>query len=123
MTQEEPLGGINDWDDLKRAADANAGVYVTTMETLRDLKGAGRLGNLVREDISRILASRGMGHLPGELPAYQEQDVLIYSLGGDVGVLVRAVLFPSRESANALRNLNASAATDKLKKISAIINE
>jgi len=123
MAQRAPGGGIRSWDALKDAVQLNAGVYLTRMDVLRDLKQAGRLGNHVREDISRTLASNGMGHLPDKLPAYQEELVLIYGLGGPIGDLVRAVLHPSEEGAEALRNLNPNGAASKLKRIGELLDE
>jgi hypothetical protein len=122
--QEEPTNNLDTWDDLRVAAESNGGVFVTTMGVLRDVKKAGRLGNLVRDEISNKLSGAGLGHLPAELPSYQSEYVTLYVKGGPVGKVVQAVTEPpSMESAERLRALNTSAAADKLQRIAEIIQE
>ncbi|MFJ1592046.1 hypothetical protein ACIOD0_17605 [Kitasatospora albolonga] len=124
MNMQEEFDGIKTWDDLRKAADANGGVYLTNMGVLREVKKAGRLGNLVREEIGNKLSSVGLGHLPAELPAYQERSVILYVNGGPVGKVVQAVIDnPSHESADQLRKLNTSEAQDKLRRIAEIVQE
>ena len=121
---QEEFDEIETWDDLRQAADQNGGVYLTNMGVLRDVKKAGRLGNLVREEITNKLSGAGLGHLPAELPAYQERSVVLYVKGGPVGKVVQAVIeSPSHESAEHLRKLNTSTAQDKLLRIAEIVQE
>ncbi|KUN75396.1 MULTISPECIES: hypothetical protein [Streptomyces] len=121
---QEEFDDIKTWDDLRKAADVNGGVYLTNMGVLREVKKAGRLGNLVREEIGNKLSSIGLGHLPDELPAYQERSVILYVKGGPVGKVVQAVIdTPSHESADQLRQLNTSEAQDKLRRIAEIVQE
>ncbi|MET8945409.1 hypothetical protein ABZX30_17950 [Streptomyces sp. NPDC004542] len=121
---QEEFDDIETWDDLRKAADVNGGVYLTNMGVLREVKKAGRLGNLVREEIGNKLSSIGLGHLPDELPAYQERSVILYVKGGPVGKVVQAVIdTPSHESADQLRQLNTSEAQDKLRRIAEIVQE
>ncbi|MFJ8787021.1 hypothetical protein [Streptomyces sp. NPDC102476] len=121
--QEEPEE-IETWEDLRKAAEANGGVYVTQMGVLRDVKKAGRLGNLVRDEISNKLSGAGLGHLPAELPSYQGEYVTLYLKGGPVGKVVQAVMEkPSLENADQLRRLNTSTATEKLQRIAEIVQE
>jgi hypothetical protein len=121
--QEEPEE-IETWEDLREAAEANGGVYVTTMGVLREVKKAGRLGNLVRDEISNKLSGAGLGHLPTELPSYQSEYVTLYLKGGPVGKVVQAVMErPSHENADRLRRLNTSTATEKLQRIAEIVQE
>ncbi|MCX5097588.1 hypothetical protein OOK36_55120 [Streptomyces sp. NBC_00365] len=112
------------WDELRKAVEDNGGVLRIHMGHLRDLIDAGRLGINVRNDISRRLAGAGLGHLPAELPAYQENEVVIYQLGtpaADVVEAVRGDNFARAE--NALRRLNTKGDAEKLAAIAAIINE
>lgn len=112
------------WDDLRKAVEGAGGVLRIHMGHLRNLADAGRLGINVRSDISRRLAGLGIGHLPIELPAYQEKEVVLYQLGtpaADVVEAVRGDNFARAEQA--LRRLNTKGDAEKLAAISAIINE
>ena len=115
---------IETWEDLREATTANQGVYLTDMGVLKRIKKAGRLGNLVREEISNRLTGIGLGHLPSSLPAYQEQQVILYVKGGQVGKVVEAITGPpGEEAAEELRNLNSDTTQDKLLRIKEIIEE
>ncbi|WP_206313106.1 hypothetical protein [Streptomyces sp. JB150] len=112
------------WDELRKAVEENGGVLRIYMANLRELQNAGRLGIHVRNEISRRLAGIGLGHLPAELPSYQENEVVLFQLGtpaADVVEAVRGDNFARAEGA--LRRLNTKGDAEKLAAIAAILNE
>ncbi|MGB5112915.1 MAG: hypothetical protein WBO08_15410 [Mycobacterium sp.] len=85
------------------------GVYRLPMGQLREIGGYGRLGTNVRQVLSAKLASLGLGHLPSELPAYQDKQVLLYLYGTPAAEVVSAVRSEVVDAAEAaLVQLNAS---------------
>lgn len=115
---------VDTWDDLRKAVEEAGGILRIYMGHLRHLAAAGRLGINVRNDISRRLAGLGLGHLPAELPPYQENEVVLYQLGtpaADVVEAVRGDNFARAEAA--LRRLNTKGDAEKLASIAAIIND
>lgn len=111
------------WDELRKAVEDNGGVLRVYMADLRELQNAGRLGVNVRNDISRRLAGVGLGHLPAELPSYQENEVVLFQLGtpaADVIEAVRGDNFARAE--DALRRLNTKGDAEKLAAIAAILS-
>lgn len=112
---------LNSYDSLRDQVEADGGLYTTTMEELREIEGAGRLGQHVRSSISSSLAANGMGHLPAELPAYQESSVRIYRLGNPLADVINAVLNPSGPGDQILRQIGASDAQDVIKKIRQLV--
>lgn len=113
--------GMRTYEDLKRAVEQRDGLLLTTMGVLRDIHGAGKLGVHIRRAISESLAGNGMGHLPAELPAYQEDAVRVYRLGSNVATTIRAVLSPSGAGDDALRRSAGSEAQETLKKIRELV--
>jgi hypothetical protein len=112
------------WDDLRKAVEDNGGVLRIYMADLRELQNAGRLGINVRNDISRRLAGIGLGHLPAELPPYQENQIVLFQLGtpaADVVEAVRGDNFARAEQA--LRRLNTKGDAEKLAAIAAILSD
>ncbi|MGY5059231.1 hypothetical protein ACWDFR_35080 [Streptomyces sp. 900105755] len=112
------------WDDLRKAVEDNGGVLRIYMAGLRELQNAGRLGINVRNDISRRLAGIGLGHLPAELPPYQENQIVLFQLGtpaADVVEAVRGDNFARAEQA--LRRLNTKGDAEKLAAIAAILSD
>lgn len=93
------------------------------MEELREIEGAGRLGQHVRASISGNLLSHGMGHLPAELPSYQDFEVRVYRLGTALADVINAALNPSTSGDQILRQVAASDAQDVIKKIRALVCE
>ncbi|MFC5265881.1 hypothetical protein ACFPJ1_27525 [Kribbella qitaiheensis] len=103
------------WGELKDAVEAGGGVLRVMMWDLRYLEEAGRLGVHVRASISRKLMGLGLAHLPKDLPAYQEQAVVIYKLGTPAAAVIDAVSGGgTREAEAALRRLNTSRDSEKL---------
>lgn len=112
------------WDELRKAVENCGGVLRLHMGHLRNVIDAGRLGINVRNDISRRLAGAGLGHLPAELPPYQENEVVIYQLGTQAADVIEAVRGDNFARAEeALRRLNTKGDAEKLAAIAAIINE
>lgn len=112
---------ISSYDALRAQVDADGGLYTTTMEELREIEGAGRLGQHVRNSISGSLAANGMGHLPAELPAYQESSVRVYRLGTALADVINAVQKPSSPGDQILRQVGTSDAQDVIKKIRQLV--
>jgi hypothetical protein len=97
------------WEELRVAVTDHYGVYRLPMGQLREIGGYGRLGTNVRQVLSAKLASLGLGHLPSELPAYQDKQVLLYLYGTPAAEVVSAVRSEVVDAAEAaLVQLNAS---------------
>jgi hypothetical protein len=86
---------LSSFAELRERVDAAGGLYVTTMEPLRKLHGASRLGSTVRNNIALSLEANGLGSLPADLPNYQDQPVRVYRLGTPLAAIVEAVQAPS----------------------------
>lgn len=109
------------YSEVKRTVTANGGLIRTDMGYLRDLEHAGKLGVNVRDAISKKLRQIGMGHLPTELPRYQEQEVRLYLLDSTVGRVIHAVLDPSPSGDKLLRQLDNTKAQEALQQIRSIL--
>lgn len=114
---------MDDYDALRKQVEADGGLHTTTMEVLRELHGAGRLGKHVRDSISGALGAHGLGHLPKELPTYQDQQVRVFRLGTPIADVVNAVLLPSPSGDQVLRQLGGVKGQDILKKIRELVCE
>lgn len=108
-------------DDVKEAVEKNQNVLTLFMGDLRDAHGAGRLGEHVRSNISKRLAGLGLAHFPVPLPAYQEERVRIYKLGSPVADLIDAVLAPSRQHDDELRQAVGQNAAEVLEQIRELV--
>lgn len=109
------------YEALRTAVANNDGLRKTTMDTLKKIQGAGRLGVHVRTEISRALESHGLGHLPQELPPNQEDVVRLYLLGSPVADVIKAVLNPSDRGDETLRSIGGSEAEDLLRQIRQLV--
>lgn len=109
------------YEELRAAVAGNDGLQKITMDTLKKIDGAGRLGVHVRTAISRTLESHGLGHLPRELPPNQEDVVRLYLLGSPVADLIKAVLAPSDRGDETLRTIGNSEAEEQLRQIRQIV--
>jgi hypothetical protein len=112
---------MDSYEELRAAVAANDGLQKTTMDTLKKIDGAGRLGVHVRTAISRTLESHGLGHLPQELPPNQEDVVRLYLLGSPVADLIKAVLAPSDRGDETLRAIGNSEAEEQLRQIRQLV--
>jgi hypothetical protein len=109
------------YEELRQTVAAEGGLHTVDMGTLRDIQGAGRLGIHVRDSITRSLESHGMGHIPGDLPSNQYDEVRLYLLGGPIADIVKAVLSPSAKGDEALRAVGGSEAQEQLRMIREIV--
>ena len=112
---------LEDYDQLRQLIVENGGVLTLEMGTLRDLHGAGKLGVNVRANISKELRSRGLGHYPGDLPAYYWDAARVYLMGSPAGDLIEAVLTPSADRDEAIREVVNADASDILAKIRELV--
>jgi hypothetical protein len=107
------------WEELRRVVVEHHGVYRMDMGTLREIGGFGRLGTNVRQILSNKLAGIGVGHLPAELPAYQEIQVLLYQYGTPAADVIAAIRQGATEDAeDALVRLNSSGDLAKVREAS-----
>ncbi|MFA5786486.1 MAG: hypothetical protein WDA71_05810 [Actinomycetota bacterium] len=104
-------------ESIKAAVEAGGGIKAFNMGVLRDAYGAGKLGVHVRRSISEALAGAGLAHLPGDLPAYQDDMVRVYKLGTPVAEIIDAVLRSSESGDARLREAAAGEDAAILKKI------
>jgi len=111
----------DDFDALGDQADAQGGAVTVSAETLRDAHGAGRLGVHVRSNISRELQSRGLAHYPDPLPDAQGARVRVYRQGSDAARVIGAVLNPSTQSDEIIRELVGGEAPATLEKIKELV--
>ncbi|MCI4673643.1 hypothetical protein [Candidatus Mycolicibacterium alkanivorans] len=107
------------WEELRVAVTEHYGVYRLPMGHLREIGGYGRLGTNVRQVLSGKLASLGLGHLPAELPAYQDKQVLLYLYGTPAAEVISAVRSEVVDAAEtALVQLNASRDIERVREAS-----
>lgn len=104
------------WDELRTAVTDHYGVFRLPMGQLREIGGYGRLGTNVRQVLSAKLAGLGLGHLPAELPAYQDKQVLLYLYGTPAAEVIAAVRSDVVEAAEtALVQLNSSRDIERMR--------
>lgn len=115
------MSKIETYDDLVQAVESNGDLQTTSMETLRDLHQAGRLGVHVVAGIQDKLASHGLGHFPEPLPNYQHETVRIYKQGSQVAKIVDAVLRPSETGDKVLREAANVDTAEKLQQIRELV--
>lgn len=113
MTNPSPLPGkFSAWTELLGAVESNNGVYQVSMETLRQLEGAQRLGPNVLGAIKGRLSTLGFGHLPTELPSRGGDRVILYRVGTPASDTIDAIqngLSSAGDSTyTALQQLNAA---------------
>lgn len=108
---------IKTYDELAKQVAAKDGVMTVTMDTLRDLHGAGRLGIHVCAEISEQLAAHGLGHVFDELPVSQTESARIYKLGTPVAELIRAVTTMGEKNDQKLRERGTDRSASLLKEI------
>lgn len=99
-------------DEIKQKVEKSGNLLTISMEHLREAHGAGRLGSQVRQDISRKLAEIGLGHIPTELPSYQQEFVRLYKRGTAIGELIEQVLHPGEQNDRILVERFGQVATD-----------
>jgi len=108
--------GPENWEELRAAVVEHYGIYRLSMGALREIGGYGRLGINVRQILSSKLAGIGLGHLPAELPSYQDKQVLLYQYGtpaADVIAAIRGEVVGPAETA--LIQMNSSRDVERLR--------
>lgn len=114
-------------EELRDQVDKNDGVVTVRMEEVRDAYQAGRLGVHVRSNISKRLRGLGLGHFPLEaddgepMPYRQSAPVRIYKLGSPVADLIDAVLEPSDEHDEELREAATASSTEIVDRIRELV--
>ena len=101
-----------DWNSIKQDVENNGNVLTVTMEALRNVIGAGKLGIYVRQDISKQLAGMGLGHIPDPLPTYQHEQVRLYKRGTPIGDFIETVLTPGPQNDTKLSQQFGAQAVD-----------
>jgi hypothetical protein len=94
-------------DEIKASVEGSGNVLSLSMEELRNAWGYRRLGPYVRSEISKDLRGMGVGHYPEELGDYQNESVRLYRLGTPLATIIEAVLHPSADTDEQLRELAA----------------
>lgn len=104
------------WEELRAVVVGHHGVYRIPMGVLREIGGFGRIGTNVRQTLSSKLAGIGLGHLPAELPSYQDREVLLFQYGTPAAEVVAAVRGDVMSAAEtALHQLNSSRDMERLR--------
>jgi len=104
------------WEELRAAVIDHHGVFRVGMGVLREIGGYGRLGTNVQDILSGKLAGIDVGHLPAELPASQEQGILLYQYGTPAADVIAAIHADASEAAEAaLVRLNSSQDLEKVR--------
>lgn len=117
-----PRKQIATFEELASQVDRNGGVFTVTMGELRNAYEARKLGTHVRTGISEKLRTRGLRHLPEELPLYQEQVARIYRDGSSVGKIIDAAVYGIGDhSDDLLREAAGGDAAEVLQKIRELV--
>lgn len=111
MTKDELVESITNAENL----------LTLPMAEVRDAWKYGRLGIHVRRQISNELRGMGIGHYPRKLPEYQHEYVRLYKLGTPVSDIIDAVLNPSKEHDDELRDLIGGDSRAILDEIKALV--
>jgi hypothetical protein len=93
---------MKDWNEIKLAVEKAGNVLTVSMEDLRNVHGAAKLGINVRTEISSTLAGMGLGHVPTDLPPWQHESVRLYKRGTPVGDFIQTVLTPGTQNDSSL---------------------
>jgi len=112
---------FDSYEDLAKAVDSHSHVLSCSMQELRDVHGAGRLGKHVAANISSELERRGLGHVPTELPVAQWDRVRIFRRGTGVARVIDAVHMCDEDNDEVLRQIGGGDASETLKKIRELV--
>lgn len=91
------------YEELRAAAERHDGLFLTDMQTLRNLDRSQRLTGNVIARVEASLNRHGLKHLPATLTLHQQAEVWIYVPGTPLANLFNAVLNPSRSGDSLLR--------------------
>lgn len=84
---------LESYEAIKQVVDEGRGVATVFAASLRDAEGAGRLTERINSNISRSLASRGLGHVPfdaADLPTSQWAEVRVFDRTSPIGEVIVA---------------------------------
>jgi hypothetical protein len=120
----ENMAKFKNFDEVRKAVEANDNLLVVQMIELREAHGASKLGVHVRREIADQLAGAGLGCFPEpENVGYQEENVRVFRRGTPIADVIDAVLRPSDFGDDRLREAAAGGGAEKLKQIRAIVCE
>ncbi len=94
---------VSTYDDLRSEVAANQGVSTISMQELRQVHGAKRIGIHVNSAISRELAAHGLSHQPKKLPKRQESFVRVFEQASPIASVISAVLTVKPQNDAAIR--------------------
>lgn len=112
---------FSDLDEIKKEVESSGNVLTLPMAEVRDAYGAHRLGIHVRANITKALRGLGLDHFPPLLPDRHREPVRIYKLGTPAADLIEAVLSPTEESDDALREWLGGDATSVLEQVRELV--
>ena len=112
-------------EKIKATVDAEGGIKTYAMRDLRDAGGWGKLGNRVVVDIANLLEEHGLGYLPATraLPTDQDRIVRLYVERSPVGRIIGAVLKPSDQGDQRLREAASNDGAEVLEAVRALVCE
>jgi hypothetical protein len=111
-----------DFDDINNQVDDDGGITSVQMANLRDAAGWERLTERALGNIEDHLRQRGLGVFP-ELSGNRYEDVRIYRLGTPLGRLVAAVLTPTLDGDELLKEIGNNRASELLTKVRDLVCE
>lgn len=95
---------MNAWENIKNKVEQNDSVATFTMTELRDATGKEKLGVHVKAEISKTLTGLGIGHIPRDLPSYQDEVVRLYKRGTPIGDFLEIVITPGEQHDRRIRD-------------------
>jgi len=108
-------------EELREQVEASGNVLTVPMLDVRDAYGAGRLGIHVRNNISKALQGLGLGHYPEVLPDSQVAQIRVYKLGSPAADFIDAVLNPSTDHDEAIREATGGETATVLEQIRELV--
>lgn len=112
---------FSSYEELADLVDEHEGVITVEMRPIRDAHDVGRLGKHVRDNISKELLKRGLGHHPSELPPAQHEMVRVYRMGTPIAELIHAVTEASSDHDDHLRKVVNSDAQETLERVKELV--
>jgi hypothetical protein len=95
----------HDYSPITTAVAKSGGVKTFEMVELLTAHGAGKLGRIVRKEISADLARMGYGHVPADLPNRKVKLVRVFKYGTPVGNVILAATLPAVEHDETLKSI------------------
>ncbi len=116
------MARFKNFDEIRKAVEANDNLLVVPMYELREAHGAAKLGVHVRREIGEKLAAAGLGCFPDpEDVTYQEDEVRVFRRGTPIADLVDAVMRPSDFGDDRLREAASGQGAEILKQIRELV--